>query len=341
MFKGRRQDVRFLCRVRIKEGYMAPIHLLTGLLDQFDQNWTPVLRAFGRSLTGGDAAEWRMLQTFIFDCWLLWGPSIPVCGCARWRNEAGGVCGIAVQYGYGDESNSVPVYLAPGQQDEVLRDLQSESNAARGIARRASLIGTLMSSHGIPEGGLPVAQSIIRTGEKYDIVVEYETHEAASESGADYYSAYVWIMFEVTGNDSASGGSRWLGLLPFFEHTNIAHGATYDFMKDQLARKAVSFIARYAPESITFRYACAFDDPGHRSGSPPLPSHGKSIRDRIAGLLEADELAHVREHLALAPDGQDVLPSCNLPEVVEEFYTYVSDQRSAGSADAGVRLGAR
>lgn len=95
----------FLSRIAISTGFAAPLHLLTGVLARYEQEWQPVAEGYGRSVIQADDpyryGTARRIQSFIFDCWLLWGPSIPVCTCPQWFGE------VALQYGYGDENNAL------------------------------------------------------------------------------------------------------------------------------------------------------------------------------------------------------------------------------------------
>jgi hypothetical protein len=83
----------FLSKVTINSGSVAPLHLLTGVLAHYDEEWKPVVDAYGRSIIRpGDQfvySQARKMQSFIFDCWLLWGPSIPSAparsGTVRWH----------------------------------------------------------------------------------------------------------------------------------------------------------------------------------------------------------------------------------------------------------------
>src|SRR3546814_8091673 len=59
-------------------------------------------------LTGLDV---RQIQLFSYFCWLSWGPSIPICACREWGSPFG-----VVQFGYGDENNSIEVV---GKRDEI------------------------------------------------------------------------------------------------------------------------------------------------------------------------------------------------------------------------------
>ena len=80
-----------LSRITINSGFVAPLHLLTGVLAYYDEEWTPVVDAYGRSvIRPGDPfvyREARKMQSFIFDCWLLWGPSSPICTCQEWHGH--------------------------------------------------------------------------------------------------------------------------------------------------------------------------------------------------------------------------------------------------------------
>ncbi|WEK47235.1 MAG: hypothetical protein P0Y56_02830 [Candidatus Andeanibacterium colombiense] len=109
-FEGDEAD-RFICPIEISSGFIAPLHLLTGLLVQFNEKWRPILESFDRDANesgagNGDASarDLRQIQLFIYNCWLLWGPSVPICECRNWAARY-----AVVQYGYGDENNSIEV----------------------------------------------------------------------------------------------------------------------------------------------------------------------------------------------------------------------------------------
>jgi hypothetical protein len=108
-FEGENAD-RFICPIEISSGFITPLHLLTGLLIQFNDKWRPILESFDRDANEGGRAldpaarDLRQIQLFIYNCWLLWGPSIPICECRNWAARY-----AVVQYGYGDENNSIEV----------------------------------------------------------------------------------------------------------------------------------------------------------------------------------------------------------------------------------------
>ena len=94
-----------LCRIRVTRGFVAPQFLVAGLLSHFDDDWRPVLNAYRHSIPSPKhrAGTFESLQASQWNCWLVWGPSIPICRCAQWQGK------FAYQYGYGDENNSLPL----------------------------------------------------------------------------------------------------------------------------------------------------------------------------------------------------------------------------------------
>jgi len=71
---------RFLTEARFESGYIAPIFLITGLVNRFadEDGWNLVLDNYRRLIEEDAfyAPELRELRSFLFNCWLLWGPSI-------------------------------------------------------------------------------------------------------------------------------------------------------------------------------------------------------------------------------------------------------------------------
>jgi len=110
---------RFICPIEVKTGFITPLHLVTGLLVQFGESWDKILRSFDtNSYAAGHYGQVdsgsmnvRQIQLFSYFCWLSWGPSIPVCGCRNWDSTFG-----VVQFGYGDENNSIEVI---GSREEI------------------------------------------------------------------------------------------------------------------------------------------------------------------------------------------------------------------------------
>src|SRR5262249_15204118 len=71
--------------------------------------------------------ELRELRSFLFNCWLLWGPSIQPCSCEQWASGsgAGRSVDLMIQYGYGDENNSIDILVRGG----LTADFRAKLNA--------------------------------------------------------------------------------------------------------------------------------------------------------------------------------------------------------------------
>lgn len=129
--EGRESD-RFVCPIEIVTGFAAPLHLVTGLLVEFNEAWDRILLSFNTNLqsaqryglTGQAGLDVRQIQLFSYFCWLSWGPSIPICGCREWDSPFG-----VVQFGYGDENNSIEVVGKREDIDDALQDLLARQRA--------------------------------------------------------------------------------------------------------------------------------------------------------------------------------------------------------------------
>jgi hypothetical protein len=280
---------KFACPMEIAAGFVAPIHLLTGLLIQFNQKWKTILTAFDRDANdlrglraNLESADLRQIQMFIYNCWLLWGPSIPVCTCHRWHARY-----VAIQYGFGDENNSIELV---GEREAVAGDLATMFAQARSeltaagkrrtpmalpatVRGRLQLSGSLKERKGAPSP-LPLAARDSWGGgqDERPVLFVSETEEGDAVKGdltvkerrlgrimADsrafksrYYSAYLWVAFVMLCHDGrdwrpVSDDGRatepWKDLIPFFEHGNLADPETCFFSKQQLVAKALSGIA--------------------------------------------------------------------------------------------------
>ncbi len=278
---------KFTCAIAIEQGFVTPIHLLTGLLIQFNQKWKTILAAFDRDANdlhglraGVESADLRQIQMFIYNCWLLWGPSIPICSCPRWKARY-----IAIQYGFGDENNSIELV---GEREAVTKDLDALFAQAFGqlraagksrapMALPATVRGRLQLSGSLKGSGnaspLPVAARDSWGGQQDErpvlFVSETDEGDAArgelavreltlgrisADTGAlksKYYSAYLWAAFVMLRHDGQrwvplGGEGRtaepWKDLIPFFEHGNLADPETCVFSKNQLAAKALNGI---------------------------------------------------------------------------------------------------
>jgi hypothetical protein len=357
---------RFVSTLNIQTAYLAPLHLVAGLLPNFGDDWVPVIDDFGQAMTRSDdplrGTELRSIQAFIFDCWLIWGPSIPVCKCHRWQ---GGM--EALQLGYGDENNSIPLVSKPDvlfpRFDALLKrvhDVPGRKSPGP-IALQVAVVGrpawvplpdpTELSDEDATEpavnrGQVPPALQGIAGGLVLDHIDVNLFGGKTAENARLYYSAYLWIIFVIQHPDGRplfpkteskpNNGEMWRGLLTFFEHGNVADGVAYDFMKEQLARKALAGLARLVehsqPSGWRFAYMCAFDDPGCGAGEDtrrfPESASVKSLRQLLEEKLQK-EFATLAStgRVNVGPSTDPVYSACDLTDTIQDFYRTVDAER--------------
>ena len=343
----REHDTRFRARVHVKTGFVAPLHLLGGLVNHFDKEWPPMIREYGRAVARpGDALDrfvrpqaaatrdLRHRQAFLFYCWLLWGPSISLCSCELWR---GGM--KALQFGYGDEANSVPLLIPTDDKlAELIRLFGSDAIRGGGeergrLAIQLSVTSVPRWSKDIPRADICTAQQSVLDPSEYGVVLEYASHTVtgglAEDRESRYYSAYLWVMFVLEDDAGRSVAEEaWANMLPFFEHSNVGEAGSYAFLRETLARKALGSIARLAEETppdgrrptLYFRYACAVDEGG--CGSPLLVARTRTIRAQIQDLLDRDPaFASLRAsgRLSMDPPPSGEYAACHLPDVIARY----------------------
>ncbi|HEY4115281.1 MAG TPA: hypothetical protein VGM17_14595 [Rhizomicrobium sp.] len=358
---GDSDNLQFLCDVVVRNGFVAPLLLLTGLLHHYDDDWAPIIDAYGRDVDPTNdpltarlrSGGLRRLQTFLFDCWLLWGPSIPICHeeCDWWKGDIG-----AVQYGYGDENNSIALVGDLERLRERLRHGEPRGAAAfRATARgRLRLAEAIMKE--AEQSELSPALNTAWSTEKgrrlvLDLRPEHSVRILAgdlNQARTTYYSAYLWVLLIVLDTKNpihmAAGPKKqqdWRSFLPFFEHGNIAEGYTLGFLKRQLANKVANSLQRlvesYEAEwkerfPLRFAYACAIDDSG--CGMPKAYDAGDNqtpLRDLLADLLgKYPSLTDIVDFEiyspAIHPDNHPY-SACSLPEQLASYYPfYTGDQ---------------
>ena len=129
-----RESIGSLIRIHAQMGYIAAQSLVAGLLARFGNEWRPVLDAYQSAIPSPRErnSAFESLQASQWNCWLMWGPSIPICTCEQWRGI------FAFQYGYGDENNSLPALeiaaderAVPPRLDALGRELREERRGAK------------------------------------------------------------------------------------------------------------------------------------------------------------------------------------------------------------------
>ncbi|NJO32826.1 MAG: hypothetical protein HC869_06475 [Rhodospirillales bacterium] len=345
---GRVDDpTRFLTEARFEVGYIAPIFLITGLANRFPDHWKLVLDNYRRLIEKDSAypEDLRELRSFLFNCWLLWGPSIQPCSCAYWQHDSDTHRNLMIQYGYGDEANSIDILIKDGRGPHFEKLLTGILNEHVVAAPRVA-IGRFRWGPSLSDSELCAAQQLVRGGSKPEqrqplngrLVLECE-HNFVTDTdptrSSRYYSAYLWIAFVIR---SAEGAyffpeQRWKNLLVFFEHGNIADARTYGTVKEQLVTKVCATLTKILGDpdrmnglSMFLEYVCAFDDTNCGEGHKALFRPEVTLLSMLRGYLETLEDGHIlrsdrlRLPASTGPVSANPYASCHLPEIVEQFY---------------------
>ena len=335
----RNQQPTFLSKVTIRSGFVAPLHLLTGVLARYEEDWQPIVDGYGRSvIRPGDPFRYsqaRRLQAFIFDCWVVWGPSIPVCTCPEWQGE------VALQYGFGDEDNSLSLQCPS---PEILRLFEGQDSAQLdGLAWQTRVSGILKWGAGLGSSGFCPAQRAIWHDKRLVLDITDQPNGIRRAGGTEeqvfarYYSAYLWITFVMCAADTGeplNPDHQWRDLIPFFMHGNVADGETYDFHATQLARGALEGalqLLRAEPDLI-LRFASAIDETACGYDMLYSMPAEMTIRNKMVKFVEEaghdDRLVLSRLMLDLEATGpfkDGDYSACALPGIVSGYYNESAD----------------
>ncbi|WP_405160110.1 hypothetical protein OG203_27190 [Nocardia sp. NBC_01499] len=338
------EDPCFISRVTVRSGFIAPLHLLTGVLKRYDEDWQRALEDYGRAMAidddlRGNAA--RKVQLFIFDCWLLWGPSIALCTCPPWSGKK------ALQFGSGDEDNSLSVRCSATDLSNTLR----ATMPPEAFAWQARVTGRLRWGASLHRDGICPAQEAVWRDRRLvlDTVgdatgIEIGIGDDRAQVSATYYSAYIWIMFAMCTNHHGRlrayhPEEKWLDLVPFFAHANIADRDSYDFQINNLAQSAVHGALQMLEMNTELHliFVGAIDETGcghdlvHKDpkNAETIRSRMETIRQRIVGpsaessTLERLALTHQRDNIFMKGD----YSTCNLPKIIKKYYE-AADKRA-------------
>jgi hypothetical protein len=194
-----------------------------------------------------------------------------------------------------------------------------------------------------------------------------------------YYSAYLWAIFVILckkdhygSMESESGWTPvtpsrttpkrsdkpWQDIIPFFEHGNIADPVTYDFLKRQLAEKAVAGLAKLVYGNLDgrgedaaakanayplrFAFACSIDHSGcssalyfededvepkgkNRSEKPHI-FQPNSLPDLMSCQI-AEKHPPLKKIVNFTYYDKDQHPhsSCEIPRDIEKYYKHIKD----------------
>ena len=380
---------KFLCPVKVKSGFLSPTYLVSGLLSEFDENWQLIVRNYGLDmdckkdplLRGKDEVDkfrllkLRKLQSFIWMCWIQWGPSIPMHGSDNWKKGS-----IGLQYGYGDENNSLPVFLKDKKKPEnrlqweqlknLYRGWQNEDPDAASSNEQSVVIPTSLSAELVWVKPHDNEWNVCKAQEKNESFLALEAN-LNTESGTSniqpnwhesrMYSAYVWVIFAVcvkkpekckregekkvfpdlifpwdeskSQAETAREKQAWRGLIPFFQHGNIAEPTVYESIKKELAYKTLQTLKDYLHPEVQLddgilgiSFVCAFDEngdgsPSQRSAESMATRDGKTIREHMDNILESSyKNENWTYRLNLEEHAVPQIASCRMPMIVEQYF---------------------
>ena len=337
------RELQFRANVEIEDGYLAPLFLIGGLLNAYEDDWPKVTKNYGDQINDynyynnpGISPEFTQLRLFQFNCWLLWGPSVPFCNC--WTGES-----RALQFGFGDENNSVDLLIASNTVSDLFAGVMGGGKAAPArptlvCASRGTATGRIINVED-QEKKLPTSQQFLSEwSSRVGVLVGDKSPKIksgyATESPAPgYYSAYLWIMLVTcdprTNKPLFGKPNRWFNLLPFCLHTNIADADTLLAGKRNLVAQVVQAVGGILQhnEGIALHYVCAFDD-SHSVGKSRIifpttrdQSLPELLRAETKGKPGFDRLVFCSG----TADWREEYASCKLPEIVQELYDAIKD----------------
>jgi GNAT superfamily N-acetyltransferase len=249
------ESVRFFTNLEINEGYIVPITFITGLNDRYDEDWVKILSnyftAFGDDLPPQSAILPQELY-FTYN-WLMWGPSYQI----KYNQDTYKL----IQYGFGDESNSVNVILKNRDRSEDLWNIFShEADTASGkkFGYNCSIKGKLVDtseyythSHDkIDVRSVPFLKRLSADQLGIPYLLELIDFDIKTNLKAEnyFFSAYLWIMFGL--NDEQNPGFTPRKSITFFEHANLADAENYNFLAETLIEKCFKHFEKIASHPV-------------------------------------------------------------------------------------------
>ena len=346
----------FLCEVVLQSGFLAPAFLIAGLMSQYDEDWGTILEDFEKQLQQvGDNGNYQQLQYFTYCCWLLWGPSIRLPKTSGKRP--------ALQYGFGDECNSYPVVFSSNDKELYVAALDVLTHRERfpvGAIKCSRFKGrlTAFTTELATNCELPEYQMPDKKDSKKLLVpdlalkaIEIEWDQVGVNSN-HYYSAYVWVAFvecikgPTVNVRHPKNTEPWKGIIPIFEHGNLADPETYAACKMQLAYKAMATfealfqsqinVPSFSIEDREFVYVCASDDDGTRLNYQD-DSNCHLIAYFIQQLLDT-KFTHLKDYVNM--DFNDIISKefqgQMLPGIVRSQADRMSINRKTGKTEGNI-----
>ena len=264
---GIRDDrLKWVLKIRIEEAYATPTCLLTGLLSKYEENWEEFIKRYVSTAYITDnndnaADNIRTDELYFTFGWLLWGPSYEL----DYKNYWAGLC----QLSYGDESNSLPAVA--DQNSDVLEKLKNKFSENEG-RRYGALLSADVSIYDkkayykeIREFTNPENKYFyekMENGEfSFAVQIDEFTPCQNFKSKKYYCTAYVWLLFEVEGEEPDFHPEKTVA---FFEHANLTDKDAYNFLIGTLIDKSLKHFEKVfnnpAYNGRKYRFVTALND---------------------------------------------------------------------------------
>ncbi len=236
------EPISFITNLEVSEGYIVPITFITGLNDRYDEDWVKILGNYFTAFSDDLPPESAILPQELYFTynWLMWGPSYQI----KYANDTYKL----IQYGFGDESNSVNVILKNREKGVEIWNTFSHDAETIGYKKfgyNCSIKGKLCDTseyytfchEKVDHRCIPFLKRLTADHLGIPYLLELIDFDIKTNLKAEnyFFSAYLWIMFGLS--DAANPGFTPRKSLTFFEHANLADTENYNFLAHSLIDK--------------------------------------------------------------------------------------------------------
>ncbi len=236
------EPISFITNIEINEGYIVPITFIMGLNDRYDEDWVKILSNFFTAFGNDTPPETAILPEELYFTynWLMWGPS--------YQNKYDKDKNKLIQFGFGDESNSVNIILKSNDKGREIWDLfchEAEVTGEKKFGYNCSVKGKFFDTSEyykynydkVDIRSVPFLKRLSSETLGIPYLVELSDFEIKTSHKAEnyFFSAYLWIMFGLIDSENPSFTPR--KSVTFFEHANLADINNYNFLAHSLIDK--------------------------------------------------------------------------------------------------------
>jgi ribosomal protein S18 acetylase RimI-like enzyme len=238
-----RASFSFVSSIIILDGYTTPITFIHGLQDRYNDDWSKIIGKYSSVFNQNRMDSVIPSELYLSYNWLMWGPSYQV----NYENPKEYY--KLIQFGYGDESNSIPLVVKDDKDGQELWDTIQAQIKRRSFGVKGSLKAKLYEPASYMDSyrdrfdhrAQPFIKRLSNGDRSFDFLVEYETLDNTrwTRHQPYFFSAYLWIMFRgVSGQEESFDPVK---TVTFFEHANLADPENYSFLLHSLIEKSFSY----------------------------------------------------------------------------------------------------